>query len=150
MDQVLDVINNRDDQFLARVFFDLSFFIIVGVFIFNIITGLIVDTFGSLREEAAARADQLDNECYVCGFTRTSYDDIGMISPSFDQHKVKKKKQHHIHTCFFLFFSSVYPYCSSSFYSYSRLSLSLVCALLHIYSYETITFGTTCTSSSTS
>jgi hypothetical protein len=91
MDQVLDVINNRDDQFLARVFFDLSFFIIVGVFIFNIITGLIVDTFGSLREEAAARADQLDNECYVCGFTRTSYDDIGMISPSFDQHKVKKK-----------------------------------------------------------
>lgn len=89
MDQVLDFITNRDEQYLARVIFDLSFFIIVGVFLFNIITGLIVDTFGSLREEAAARADQLGNECYVCGFTRTAYDDIGMTSPSFDQHMVK-------------------------------------------------------------
>jgi hypothetical protein len=87
MDEVLDVIDNRDPQYLGRVFFDLAFFIIVGIFLFNIITGLMVDTFSALREEAQARSDQLDNECYVCGFTRTVYDDLGLPSPSFDHHK---------------------------------------------------------------
>jgi len=89
LDQVLDFVTNRDPLYLGRVFYDTLFFIIVGVFLFNVITGLIVDTFSSLREEAASRADQLYNECYVCGFTRTAYDDIGMLSPSFDQHKLK-------------------------------------------------------------
>lgn len=88
MDDVLDVITNREDLYLGRVAFDLLFFVIVGVFLFNIITGLIVDMFISIREEAASRADQLNNECFVCGFTRTAYDDIGMLSPSFDQHMV--------------------------------------------------------------
>jgi hypothetical protein len=87
LDEVLDVIDNRDSLYLGRVLFDLSFFVIVGIFLFNIITGLMVDTFSALREDAQDRADQLANECYVCGFTRTAYDDIGMLSPSFDQHK---------------------------------------------------------------
>jgi hypothetical protein len=89
LDSVLDVVDNRNKYYLGRVFFDLTFFVIVGIFLFNIITGLMVDTFSALREEAAARADLLNNECYVCGFTRTAYDDIGMLSPSFDQHKDK-------------------------------------------------------------
>ena len=64
-----------------------SFFIWVGVLLFNIITGLIVDTFSSLREEEADRQDVLRNCCFVCGFTRASYDDVGLQGgPSFDQH----------------------------------------------------------------
>lgn len=42
---------------LSRVLYDLSFFVWIGVLLFNIVTGLMVDTFGALREEAAARID---------------------------------------------------------------------------------------------
>ena len=74
--EVLDNISNRwskeDDTqdggtYIARVLFDLSFFIWVGVLLFNIITGLLVDGFGSLREEDNARQNMLDNTCFVCG-----------------------------------------------------------------------------------
>lgn len=52
------------------------------------ITGLIVDTFSTLREEAGKREDVLINSCFVCGFTRTGYDDLGIPNaPSFDIHQ---------------------------------------------------------------
>ena len=53
LEGVLDVKTNEDLDFLPRMFFDLSFFVIVGIILFNVITGLMVDTFSSLREEAA-------------------------------------------------------------------------------------------------
>jgi hypothetical protein len=89
LDVVLDGLDNRDPQYLPRVAFDLVFFVLVGIILFNVITGLMVDTFSSLREEEADRVDKLTNECFVCGFTRTSYDDIGMPNPTFDQHQAK-------------------------------------------------------------
>ena len=89
LDGVLDNVDNRDPHYLLRVAFDMLFFIIVGIILFNVITGLMVDTFSSLREEAADRLDKLTNECFVCGFTRTAYDDIGMPTPTFDLHQAK-------------------------------------------------------------
>jgi hypothetical protein len=90
LEEVMDWTNNRDgDVYLQRFLFDFSFFIIIGIILFNVITGLMVDTFSSLREAAGERADTLMNECFVCGFTRTVYDDIGIPSPNFDQHKAK-------------------------------------------------------------
>jgi uncharacterized membrane protein YgcG len=60
----------------------------VGILLFNVITGLIVDTFSTLREEAGKRQDILVNSCFVCGFTRANYDDLGITNaPSFDSHK---------------------------------------------------------------
>ena len=76
--EVLDVVDNRrnndevNNTYLQRVLFDLSFFIWVGVLLFNIITGLMVDGFGALREEDNIRNNIMENECFVCGFTRTS------------------------------------------------------------------------------
>mmetsp|Transcript_10620 Transcript_10620/g.13902 ORF Transcript_10620/g.13902 Transcript_10620/m.13902 type:complete len:330 (+) Transcript_10620:253-1242(+) len=73
--------------FQKRLIFDLSFFIWVGMILFNIITGLLVDGFGSLREEDNERRDILENSCFVCGFTRTGYDDIpNFRGPNFDYH----------------------------------------------------------------
>jgi hypothetical protein len=37
------------------------------VLLFNIITGLMVDGFGSLREDDNIRTDILENYCFVCG-----------------------------------------------------------------------------------
>jgi len=89
MGEVLDAVSNRDQpDYLMRVAFDLSFFIWVGVLLFNIITGLMVDGFGSLREEGNERKDILENACFVCGFTRETYDDVPNFRGSnFDYHK---------------------------------------------------------------
>uniref|UniRef100_A0A7S2GQQ6 RyR/IP3R Homology associated domain-containing protein n=1 Tax=Octactis speculum TaxID=3111310 RepID=A0A7S2GQQ6_9STRA len=77
---VLDGINAVDtstSEYAWRVFFDLVFFIWVGVLLFNILTGLMVDTFSALREENETRAANLRNECFVCGYTRSAYEDLG-------------------------------------------------------------------------
>ena len=99
---VLDDVDRTSDKFTGRVIFDLSFFMIFGILLFNVsfslslspssgshdcplqvVTGLIVDTFSSIRERAEAREDQLANECFVCGYTRAAYDDSGY---HFDDH----------------------------------------------------------------
>ena len=59
----------------ARIFFDSVFFVWVGIVLMNIITGLMVDTFGSIREEKELRRYTLENDCFVCGLTRTAYED---------------------------------------------------------------------------
>jgi hypothetical protein len=89
MGEVLDNVSNRDQpDYLMRVAFDLSFFIWVGVLLFNIITGLMVDGFGSLREEDNQRRDILENTCFVCGFSREGYDDVpNFKGPNFEYHK---------------------------------------------------------------
>jgi inositol 1,4,5-triphosphate receptor type 3 len=93
---VMDNISNRhggnegqsNNTYIQRVIFDLSFFIWVGILLFNIITGLMVDGFGALREEDNERQDTLENTCFVCGFTRSQYDDVpNFRGPSFDYHK---------------------------------------------------------------
>ena len=72
----------------SGVLFDMSFFIWVGVLLFNVITGLVVDAFGALRTEGLQRRNILTNQCFICGYSRTQYDDLGMPStaPSFDEH----------------------------------------------------------------
>lgn len=89
MGEVVDNVSNSDgNTYLARVLYDLIFWVWVGILLFNIITGLIVDTFSSLREEANERSDVLKNTCFICDFTRSSYDDVGLRGgPNFDQHK---------------------------------------------------------------
>ena len=75
----LDFVNsNREGmEFIGRLAYDLTFFVWVGILLFNVITGLIVDTFSRLREEDAKRIDVLANECFICGcvffFPHVSY-----------------------------------------------------------------------------
>ena len=47
-------------NYIIRILFDLSFFVWVGVLLFNIISGLMIDTFANLREEAGERDDIRD------------------------------------------------------------------------------------------
>ena len=36
----------------------------------NIVSGLMLDAFGSLREEADARASDKENKCFICDISR--------------------------------------------------------------------------------
>jgi hypothetical protein len=86
--EVMDNTSNSDgDRYIWRMIYDITFFVWVGIMLFNVLTGLIVDTFGALRDEANEREDTLSNQCFICGFTRSGYDDIGVLTaPSFDIH----------------------------------------------------------------
>jgi hypothetical protein len=48
-----------------------------------------VDTFGAIREEAAKRTELLETECFVCGFDRGDYEDLGLgkSAASFSKHQ---------------------------------------------------------------
>ena len=88
LDRVLGAVDKGDGDYLKRVAFDLVFFVWVGILLFNIMTGLVVDAFGALREEDNLRSGILENSCFACGFTRSAYDEVpNFRGATFDRHK---------------------------------------------------------------
>ena len=79
------------DRYYLRIIYDSVFFIWVGIVLMNIITGLMVDAFGSIREEAGNRAETLETECFVCGLSREAYEESKLEagSPKWDEHLEK-------------------------------------------------------------
>ena len=55
---------------LGRIFIQLIFFIIVTLLLINVFTGIILDTFSSLRETLKERKEMMEGECFVCGADR--------------------------------------------------------------------------------
>ncbi len=55
---------------LARIFIQLVFFIVVTLLLINVFTGIILDTFSSLRETLNERKEMMGAECFVCGADR--------------------------------------------------------------------------------
>ena len=45
---------------------------IIIVLFFNIIFGIIIDTFASLRDEKAQMEEDMRNICFICGIDRQS------------------------------------------------------------------------------
>merc|ERR1719235_1885416 len=57
-----------------RAVFDLLFFFLISVILFNIIAGIIIDMFGALRDQTNEREDKLQNYCLVSGIARFDID----------------------------------------------------------------------------
>jgi hypothetical protein len=57
----------QGDHYYKRLVFDMLFFVILGVLLFDMVTGIIVDTFVSLREETCEREEIIKNEVFVSG-----------------------------------------------------------------------------------
>jgi hypothetical protein len=85
----LATVDNGGGQYIERMIYDSSFFIWVGVVLVNVITGLMVDSFGALREERAEKEETLEGQCFVCGISRNDFDDLdlGADSPPFSAHQ---------------------------------------------------------------
>jgi len=77
-------------NYMARFFFDLSFFIAVIIVLLNIVFGIIIDTFATLREMTAAKIDDMRNMCFICSIDRYTLDKNGT---PFDIHI---KKEHNM------------------------------------------------------
>ena len=82
MAEVLKDYNDYDsygaeDKMGTRVLYDLSFFLILGVLLFNMVSGIILDTFSQLRGEQEDRQNIVDNESFVSGLSRGEYEEHG-------------------------------------------------------------------------
>merc|ERR1719181_1572383 len=77
VDASYDTATYRDGLTYAdRVVFGLMFFFAVGVILFDIVTGIILDTFGSLREEKADQMEYHRTTSFIAGITDTDYEEI--------------------------------------------------------------------------
>jgi hypothetical protein len=94
LSEIMESTDYDDAEFLPRLLFDLLFFVWIGVLLFNIITGLVLDAFGAKRDASSDRAAVMENQCFVCGITRLAFKDLNLPpgDDSFEDHK----NDHHI------------------------------------------------------
>ena len=69
---VLPYISYRHDikMFMGRFIYDMTFFIIIIMIMGNVTFGLIVDTFGALRDETYRYENDRTNICFICQLSR--------------------------------------------------------------------------------
>ncbi|RWS03738.1 inositol 1:4:5-trisphosphate receptor type 3-like protein, partial [Dinothrombium tinctorium] len=79
-------------QFISRVVFDLLFFFVHNIIILNVLLGIIVDTFGGLRTEKELKESILTNTCFICGLSRTAFDNRKV---SFEHHIKNEHNLYH-------------------------------------------------------
>ena len=89
---VLAKISYKHDvqMFFWRFIYDMSFFIIIIMIMGNVTFGLIVDTFGALRDEYYAYEEDRNNKCYIC---QLSADGCLLKNIDYDTHI---KRDHNI------------------------------------------------------
>lgn len=78
---------------LIRFFFDNFYHILLMVIMINIVSGIIIDTFGSLREELQRYKHDLDNFCFICGFDIEAIEKNSKNNLGFKNHI---KKDHYL------------------------------------------------------
>lgn len=59
-----------------RALYDITFKILVPIIMLSIVKGIIVDTFGALREEDQQKTEDMESRCFICGIERESFDKI--------------------------------------------------------------------------
>ncbi|KAI9249172.1 hypothetical protein BDA99DRAFT_575816 [Phascolomyces articulosus] len=56
-----------------RTAFEMSFFLLVVVFLLNAIFGIIFDTFGHLRDERSSIQQDMNNTCFICSISSVEF-----------------------------------------------------------------------------
>jgi hypothetical protein len=54
----------------SRFIFDNLFNVLLVILVVEIISGIIIDTFGALREEHNKITESIENKCMICGKNR--------------------------------------------------------------------------------
>ena len=61
---------NSTNMFIGRFIYDMTFFIFVSTIMGNVTFGIIVDTFGELRDETYNYENDKNNKCFICQISR--------------------------------------------------------------------------------
>eukprot|EP00812_Abedinium_dasypus_P009696 NODE_3368_length_795_cov_284.372973.p1 GENE.NODE_3368_length_795_cov_284.372973~~NODE_3368_length_795_cov_284.372973.p1 ORF type:complete len:184 (-),score=50.89 NODE_3368_length_795_cov_284.372973:227-721(-) len=64
------LVTASDANWYQRVVFDLTFFMIITTMLMNIISGVIIDTFGMLRDSGAERAVYMSQRTFIASLER--------------------------------------------------------------------------------
>lgn len=75
--------NKSQGIFFLRFFFDTALSIILTNIMLNIVTGIIIDEFGSLKDALNDRMEDISNVCFVCGIDREKFERNNI---DFDRH----------------------------------------------------------------
>jgi hypothetical protein len=70
-------------DYLNLYVYHFAFSVVVMIILMNVVFGIIIDTFGELRGEKAAKKAHMDNTCFICGIDRFTFDTKGN---GFDEH----------------------------------------------------------------
>lgn len=71
---------------VGRYIIDLLFFLIVLIVLLNVIFGIIIDTFGSLRAEKLERQRDTTDTCFTCGIDKQVFDRASNTPNGFKTH----------------------------------------------------------------
>ena len=79
-------------MYYIRWIHDMVFFIMIILLLLNMINGVMVTTFGQIREDSCNRDDDMNNICFICSIPRYEIEKQGI---SFEHHI---KKEHSVKT----------------------------------------------------
>lgn len=68
----------------VRLIYDFMFFLVLIVIFLNIVFGIILDTFGELRENRDGVVEDQKGKCFICGIERADFDRVS--SGGFEHH----------------------------------------------------------------
>ena len=92
--------NVNKDASLTRYLLDISYTIIMVCLVFQMVTGLIIDTFSSLRNAGEEIENDIDNICFICGLNRGKIEKYYLGKEGFNKHL----EDHDIASYFFYMF----------------------------------------------
>ena len=97
---------NERLHYFIRFFYDLLFWILINIIILNMVFGIIIDSFAciysitiALRDEKNKLQKDMQNNCFICGLPRTTFDNV---PNGFTSHK---QKEHNIWNYLFFFYN---------------------------------------------
>lgn len=62
--------DDMDDLYGKRFIFDTVYFIFMEILFSNLISGIMIDGFGGLKEADGVREDDKKNFCYICSMEK--------------------------------------------------------------------------------
>ena len=71
---------------ILRFFFDNLYNALLLIIMLNILSGIIIDTFGSLREELSTYTNDLTSFCFICGYDKETIEKESTNQISFNYH----------------------------------------------------------------
>ena len=69
-----------------RLFLCLLYFAVCLVILFNVVFGIIIDTFSSLRADKLAKLSDTINKCFICGIDKKVFDRASDVPDGFGRH----------------------------------------------------------------
>lgn len=80
-------ISYSDEQkthYYYRWVYDITYYICIDIITINIMFGIIIENFETLREESHRLHQDIENSCFICSLPRTNFDNI---PNGFEMHK---------------------------------------------------------------